>query len=170
MNDFFKTCFKWQIVFGMASMLAFASCGDDKNEGLPADDGPKASFEVTDFTPLKGPRDTEVTLNGKNFGTDKENVKVFFNEKEATVESVADNKLVVRVPSLPGEECVVKVQVDGEEVKCEKLFDYIIQMYVSTLVGGKFKNEGMVSRIINQAYQRIRLVKSLWQKLLSVIR
>lgn len=142
MNDFFRTCLKWQMALGLASVLAFASCSDDNNEGVPEDNGPKASFEVTDFTPLKGPRDTEVTLNGKNFGTDKENVKVFFNEKEATVVSVADDKLVVRVPGLPGEECIVKVQVDGEEVKCKQLFDYIIQMYVSTLVGGKFKNEG----------------------------
>lgn len=142
MNNFFRTCFKWQMVLGLASVLAFASCSDDNNEGVPEDNGPEASFEVTDFTPLKGPRDTEVTLSGKNFGTDKGNVKVFFNEKEATVVSVADDKLVVRVPGLPGEECIVKVQVDGEEVKCKQLFDYIIQMYVSTLVGGKFKNEG----------------------------
>lgn len=142
MNNFFRTCFKWQLALGLVSVIAFASCSDDNNEGVPEDNGPKASFEVTDFTPLKGPRDTEVTLNGKNFGTDKESVKVFFNEKEATVVSVTDDKLVVRVPGLPGEECIVKVQVDGEEVKCQQLFDYIIQMYVSTLVGGKFKNEG----------------------------
>lgn len=142
MNNFFRTCFKWQLALGLVSVLAFASCSNDNNEGVPEDNGPKASFEVTDFTPLKGPRDTEVTLNGKNFGTDKESVKVFFNEKEATVVSVTDDKLVVRVPGLPGEECIVKVQVDGEEVKCQQLFDYIIQMYVSTLVGGKFKNEG----------------------------
>lgn len=141
MNSLFRTCLKWQIALGLASVLAFASCSDENSEGVP-DDGPKASFKVTDFTPHKGPRDTEVTLNGKNFGMDKENVKVFFNEKEATVVSVTDDKLVVRVPGLPGEECIVKVQVNDEEVKCKQLFDYIIQMYVSTLVGGKFKNEG----------------------------
>lgn len=142
MNDFFKSSLRWQMIFCLVSGLAFASCSDDNNEGLPDDPTPQQSFQVTDFTPLKGPRDTEVTLNGKNFGTDKESLKVFFNEKEATVVSVADDKIVVRVPGLPGEECLVKVQVDGEEVKCKQPFDYLIQMYVSTLVGGKFNNEG----------------------------
>lgn len=142
MNDFFKSCLRWQMAFCLALGIAFAACSDDNNEGLPDDTTPQHSFEVTDFTPIKGPRDTEVTLNGKNFGTDKESVKVFFNEKEATVVSVTDDKIVVRVPGLPGEECFVKVEIDGEEVKCKQLFDYIIQMYVSTLVGGKFKNEG----------------------------
>ncbi|EKJ89439.1 NHL repeat protein [Bacteroides finegoldii] len=142
MNDFFKSCLRWQMAFCLALGIAFAACNDDNNEGLPDDTTPQHSFEVADFTPIKGPRDTEVTLNGKNFGTDKESVKVFFNEKEATVVSVTDDKIVVRVPGLPGEECFVKVEIDGEEVKCKQLFDYIIQMYVSTLVGGKFKNEG----------------------------
>lgn len=142
MNDFFRFRLKWQMAFCLVLGVTFASCSDDKNAEIPGGTTPEQSFEVTDFTPLKGPRDTEVTLNGKNFGTNKENVKVFFNEKEATVISLADDKIVVHVPGLPGEECVVKVQVDGEEVKCEKLFDYIIQMYVSTLVGGKFSNVG----------------------------
>lgn len=142
MNNFFRACLKGQMFFCLVSGLVFASCSDDDNAGVPDDPTPQHSFEVADFTPLKGPRDTEVTLNGKNFGTDKEKVKVFFNEKEAAVVSVADDKIVARVPGLPGEECVVTVEVDGEKVKCKKLFDYIIQMYVSTLVGGKFNNEG----------------------------
>lgn len=142
MNDLFRFCLKWQIAFCLILGFTFASCNDDNEEKVSDDPTPEYSFEVTGFTPSKGPRNTEVTLSGKNFGTDKEHVKVFFNEKEAAVTSVADDKIVVHVPGLPGEECVVKVQVDGEEVKCEKLFDYIIQMYVSTLVGGNFRNEG----------------------------
>lgn len=82
MNDFFKSCLRWQMAFCLALGIAFAACNDDNNEGLPDDTTPQHSFEVADFTPIKGPRDTEVTLNGKNFGTDKESVKVFLMKRK----------------------------------------------------------------------------------------
>ena len=97
---------------------------------------------LTAFTPLSGSNGAEVTLTGKNFGTDASAVKVYFidtdlqTEKEATVVSVSDEEIKVTVPAGPGEECKIKVVIGETELVYDTLFDYVYQTVVSTLFGG----------------------------------
>lgn len=97
---------------------------------------PNKPVALTDYYPVTGAISTQVILNGSNFGTNKDNVRVFFNEKEAAVISVTQSKILVLVPKLPGEKCVIKVQIGEQAGQYEQIFDYIIQTNVSTLVGG----------------------------------
>ncbi|MCS3195415.1 IPT/TIG domain-containing protein [Bacteroides thetaiotaomicron] len=114
--------------------LLLSSCKDDDNASREYN--PNEEVVLTSFNPTKGPLASQVILYGSNFGNNKEIVKVFFNEKEANVVSAVGNKILVLAPRLPGEECVIKVQVGEQERTYKEAFDYIIQTNVTTLVGG----------------------------------
>lgn len=118
------------MIFG----LLLSSCKDDDNASREYN--PNEEVVLTSFHPNEGPLASQVILEGQNFGNNKDIVKVFFNEKVANVVSVTNNKILVLAPRLPGEECVVKVQVGEQEHAYKEFFDYIIQTNVTTLVGG----------------------------------
>lgn len=125
---------RWRWTCAMALSLCFAACADDEQSSDTYD--PNAPVTLTDYYPTTGPISTQIILNGSNFGTDKNNVRVFFNEKEAAVISVTNQKMLVLAPKLPGEACVIKVQVGDKTNQYAQVFDYIVQTNVSTLVGG----------------------------------
>lgn len=114
--------------------LLLSSCKDDDN--ALREYNPNKEVVLTSFHPNKGPLASQVILEGQNFGNNTDLVKVFFNEKEASVVSATGNKILVLAPRLPGEECVIKVQVGEQECSYKEIFDYIIQTNVTTLVGG----------------------------------
>ena len=63
--------------------IVFYACSDD-------DQPQNQKAEVTDFSPVTGGRNTLLTLNGTNFGTDPNHVKVTINGKEAVVKTVTN--------------------------------------------------------------------------------
>lgn len=135
MRNLLRKCFKWQWLACLTVVLSVLSCKNDSDNVISEYD-PNQPIMLTDFYPKTGPISTQVILNGQNFGSKKENVKVFFNEKEAAVLSVKGDKILILAPKLPGEECVVKVQVGEQSSQYKEVFDYIIQTNVSTIVGG----------------------------------
>lgn len=134
MRNQLHKCFKWQWLVCLAVGCCFTSCKDDDDSSKEYN--PNEEVVLSSFNPTKGPLASQVILYGQNFGNNKENVKVFFNEKEASVISAAGNKILVLAPRLPGEECVIKVKVGEQEQTYKDLFDYVIQTNVTTLVGG----------------------------------
>ncbi|TXN35210.1 hypothetical protein FVB32_11515 [Flagellimonas hymeniacidonis] len=119
-------------------VIVMYSCSKDSDSEIEAIEPP---IEVsTDpslgvISPLTGPQKTEVTINGSNFGTDISKVTVFFNEKEAIVESVTDTKIVTEVPTraFTG---TIKVFIDDTELIGPE-FTYVISgRRVSTFAGG----------------------------------
>ena len=134
MKNLLRQHFKRQWLVCFALTFYLLSCQDDKKTGVDYD--PNKPVALTDYYPVTGAISTQVILNGSNFGTNKDNVRVFFNEKEAAVISVTQSKILVLVPKLPGEKCVIKVQIGEQAGQYEQIFDYIIQTNVSTLVGG----------------------------------
>ena len=112
----------------------FTSCKGDDDSSMEYN--PNEEVVLSSFNPTKGPLASQVILYGQNFGNNKEIVKVFFNEKEASVISATGNKILVLAPRLPGEECVIKVKVGEQEQTYKDIFDYVIQTNVTTLVGG----------------------------------
>lgn len=125
---------KWQWLLCLTVGCCFSSCKDD--DASSKEYNPNEEVVLTGFYPNKGPLASQVILQGKNFGNNKEIVKVFFNEKEANVVSAVGDKILVLAPRLPGEECVIKVQVGEKEHTYKEIFDYIIQTNITTLVGG----------------------------------
>lgn len=134
MRNQLQKCLKWQWLVCLAVGCCFTSCKDDDDSSKEYN--PNEEVVLDSFNPTKGPLASQVILYGQNFGNNKENVKVFFNEKEASVISANGNKILVLAPRLPGEECVIKVKVGEQEHTYKDLFDYVIQTNVTTLVGG----------------------------------
>lgn len=134
MKNLLHKCFKWQWLVYLAVGCCFTSCKGDDDSSMEYN--PNEEVVLSSFNPTKGPLASQVILYGQNFGNNKEIVKVFFNEKEASVISATGNKILVLVPRLPGEECVIKVKVGEQEQTYKDIFDYVIQTNVTTLVGG----------------------------------
>lgn len=138
MRNLINKCFKWQWLVCLAVGCCFTSCKDEDDPNSGYD--PNKPVELTDFYPSEGKLATQVILNGANFGNNKDNVKVFFNDKEAAVVSVQDNRMLVLAPkrasTVEEPECVIKVEVGDQAGKYNQTFDYFIQTNVTTLVGG----------------------------------
>jgi hypothetical protein len=76
-----------------------------------------------------------VLLDGSNFGSDTSKIKVFFNSKEAHVLGSTGTRLLALVPRLPGDTCVVSVEVDGRKYAYNDKFRYKIEASVTTWAG-----------------------------------
>ena len=95
---------------------------------------PVANPTITTISPTNGPKTTIVTINGQDFGTDLNNVTVFFNDVQGTVQAVTNTQITAVVPAraFTG---TVKVVVNGQETE-GPIFTYIIiDIQVSTFAG-----------------------------------
>lgn len=75
MRNLLQQHFEWQWLICFTLALCFSSCKDDSESGSY---DPNKPVTLTDYYPTTGPISTQVILNGSNFGTNKNNVKVFF--------------------------------------------------------------------------------------------
>lgn len=91
---------------------------------------------LTSISPESGPKNTSVSINGSNFGTNIANVKVYFNEVEAVVELVTDNEIKAKVPRL-AMTGLVKVIVEGKELIGPEFTYQFSEAHVTTLAGNK---------------------------------
>ncbi len=79
---------------------------------------PKPSPEVKVVTPVAGMPGDMVTVQGAAFGSNPQAVKVAFNDVEASIVSVSDDSIVVKIPdnTVKGQNQLT-VKVDGEVVQ-----------------------------------------------------
>lgn len=118
-------------------LIAFYACNDeDQPQNLKA--------EVTDFSPVMGGRNTLLTLNGSNFGTDINNVKVTINGKEALVKTVTNEVITAEVQK--GTSSGIVRVILGERPNAQILiydmnFTYVSNQVVSTYLGGESSGE-----------------------------
>lgn len=59
-----------------------------KNEAGNSEYDPSLPISLTDFFPIQGGMATRMVIEGANFGTDLSQIKVFFNQKEASILNV----------------------------------------------------------------------------------
>ena len=116
--------------------LSIVACKDDKNTEV-VKYNPSLPVEVTDISPSTGGIAIPVVISGNNFGTDKEKVKLYFDNKEAVIITAQNEHLYAVVPKLKGGEHQVRVVVDenNEGVLEGKTFDYIVASSVTTVAG-----------------------------------
>jgi hypothetical protein len=122
------------IAVTVACMMVFASCEDKSGNTKVAYD-PNQPVEVTLFAPDSGRIAEMVLLDGSNFGTDLSLIKVFFNTKEAKVVGSTGTRVLALVPRLPGDTCVISVEVDGKKATYPGFFRYKIEASVTTFAG-----------------------------------
>lgn len=87
---------------------------------------------ITSFTPLSGPKNTQVTVNGTGFSTIAADNIVTFNSIRATVVTATATTLVVSVPRAAGDG---KISVSTGGPLATSANDFKFQYTVSTLAG-----------------------------------
>lgn len=125
----------YTIVLLLLGVLAtiVISCKNESNGSLTYD--PNKPVVVTTIFPDSGRISEMVLLDGQNFGTDRSQIKVFFNSTQATVINSTGTRILVLVPRLPGDECVIRVEIGEQTKEYADLFSYKIAASVSTLAG-----------------------------------
>ncbi|MDR2473207.1 MAG: IPT/TIG domain-containing protein [Tannerella sp.] len=120
------------IVTVIVQML-FYSCEDDDKKVIVYD--PSKPVELTSFRPDSGRIREMVLVDGKNFGSDASKIKVFFNQKEARVLSSTGERILALVPRLPGDTCILTVEVEDQKKSFDNYFRYKVEASVTTLAG-----------------------------------
>ncbi len=110
-------------------LAILTSCNKD-------DDAAPIQAALSSISPESGPKNTSVSINGSNFGTNTANIKVYFNDVEAVVESVTDTEIKATVPRL-AMTGFVKVIVDGKELLGPEFIYEFSEAHVTTLAGDK---------------------------------
>ena len=111
------------------------ACQDDETK---SDYDPTATVTLAGFMPVGGGSASQLVINGSNFGNDTALVKVYVNDKEASVINLNDNYIYAIVPARAGTGPVKVVMGKGEhtkEVVSDSVFKYEFKDNVSTLVG-----------------------------------
>jgi hypothetical protein len=112
----------WKIFVGCLVILGVMSSCKDDNEG-GASHG--VEMMITGFTPEQGYSSNEVTITGKNFGTEENRGEVYFNETAATeYVSYTDTEIKVKVP-MGASTGRISVLKDGNYAFSEKEFTYL---------------------------------------------
>jgi hypothetical protein len=118
----------------IACMSGFVSCEDKSETGL-SDYDPSQPVVLTSFYPDSGRIAEKVILSGQNFGSDPEKIKVYFNNKRASVIGANGNKMYVVCPRLPGDTCDISVVVGNDSLVYDQKFRYRISTTVTTITG-----------------------------------
>ena len=124
------------LLFGLAFFIA---CSNNDDEGAAPFD-PNKPLKLTTFYPDSGGIATQVILRGENFGTNANDLRVYFNKKQAAVVKAYGDMAYVITPRLPGEICDISVAIGKDSLVYETPFKYQIKVQVSTLCGNP--NEG----------------------------
>lgn len=146
---------KAQLVFLLISFLV--SCGNE-NENKKNDSAydPKKPIELTSFYPDSGRYLEKVLLTGSNFGTDPEQIRVYFNSRKAAVVGSTGERMYVLAPRLPGDTCVISVAIGNDSVVYDKKFRYHVSVTVTTIAGngssGEYRDGDLSQSIVQPRY------------------
>ncbi|MBC2840403.1 IPT/TIG domain-containing protein [Robiginitalea sp. SC105] len=117
-------------------ILCFALLVSCSNDGPELDGGPgNSTISIDTISPESGPRNTVVTISGKNFGSDPNVIKVFFNGSQGEVESVEDDVIVAIVPTgaFTGR---VTVSINGQIIDGPEFTYIVTDEYPGNILAG----------------------------------
>ncbi len=141
-NLIYQPAFRHTCVALLACMFVMLSCGD--NEGNKKNDepyDPKKPIELASFYPDSGRYLEKILLTGKNFGTDPEQIRVWFNSRRAAVVGSTGSRMYVLAPRLPGDTCVISVAIGNDSLVYDKTFRYFTSVTVTTIAGNGNKTD-----------------------------
>ena len=127
-----------------AFVLLFAAilfaCKDDNEGHIGQEYDPSKPVTLTSFFPDSGRIRSKVILEGDNFGTDPEKIRVYFNKKKAAIVGSSGKRMYVVTPRMPGDECNISVVVGNDSLVYDQKYNYRITVSVSTVVGDGTKD------------------------------
>ena len=112
----------------------FCSCQEKDISNDQAHD-PSKPVVLKSFFPKEGGAKDKILLNGENFGSDPDKIRVYFNNARAAVVSSSGNKIYAIVPRLPGENPRISVVVGDDSLSYDENYVYNIQAQVTTVTG-----------------------------------
>lgn len=128
-----KKLFK-KINFFAVALLGFFlvlwSCKDDDNGSSY---NPNQPVVLSSFHPDSGGVASKVIIEGRNFGTNPEDIKVYYNEKRAAVIGASGEKIYVLTPRQPGDTCDIAVVIGKDSIIFDSQFRYKTSILVSTV-------------------------------------
>ena len=124
-------------VLAAGFLLAYlcVTCNDvsESSGGTPYD--PSKPLTVSGFYPDSGGFATRVIIEGSNFGNNPEEVRVWFNDKQAAVIGTNGDHLYAIAPRTPGDTCTISVAVGNDSTSIGKPFIYRVSTTVVTIAG-----------------------------------
>lgn len=120
---------------------------------------PNVPVECNEFLPTEGGVGTKLVIRGANFGSDTALVRVYVNDKNATVVGVSDTRIYAVVPRR-ADVGPVRVEIGKDAEKQTHVFqdnfDYKFSQVVSTLSG--YTNNDGGSEIVNGKLDEARFI------------
>jgi len=125
-------------VFTAFFLIGLVACSDSNNSEdgsseIPYD--PNKPVLLTEFIPETGGMASQMIVKGSNFGTDPNQLRVYFNKKRAKVIKTIGNLAYVLTPKLPGDTCTISVVVGKDSLTYDKDFYYKTMVQVYTIAG-----------------------------------
>lgn len=115
-------------------LFLYVSCNDNDENTIHYN--PNTPISFNSFIPDSGGVAAKTILIGSNFGCDPSIVKVYFNEKRASVIGVANEAIHVLVPRQPGTLSNISIVIGKDSVSCKtKQFLYKFSATVLPLAG-----------------------------------
>lgn len=116
-------------------LVAFFACKNDNIEQEKEDYDPSKPVKLTSFFPETGRIREKVILEGENFGSDPDKIKVYFNKKKAAVIGSNGKRMYVIVPRVVKDSCDISVVVGNDSLVYDHKFGYKITISVTTVAG-----------------------------------
>jgi sugar lactone lactonase YvrE len=99
-------------------------------------DVPNPATLLLGFAPLSGPKGTQITIKGENFGSSSNDISIKINGLSATIKSVTNKEIMATVPDKCGLGALV-VSVKGKNFTSTDQFRYIYTAITSYFTGGQ---------------------------------
>jgi hypothetical protein len=92
---------------------------------------------INSFYPDSGGFATRIIIEGSNFGNNPEDVRVWFNDKQAAVIGTNGDHLYAIAPRTPGDKCIISVAVGNDSTSISHPFTYRTTTTITTIAGQK---------------------------------
>lgn len=123
--------------FFLIGLVACSDSDNSENEATEKPYDPNKPLQVTEFIPETGGMASQVIIRGSNFGTDANQLKVYFNKKPAKVIKTLGDLAYVLAPKLPGDTCNISVVIGKDSLVYDKHFYYKTMVQIYTVSGVK---------------------------------
>lgn len=151
-----KLCFFCAVALTFSFIFACADSNNDGWENKPYD--PSQPITITKFYPDSGGMATNVLIEGTNFGIDPTKIKVYYNNKRASVVKTKGNMLYVITPKQPGDTCKISVVMGKDSLTFDDTFEYTMTVILTTLCGDKDRDESKDGTLLNASFHDARFL------------
>jgi hypothetical protein len=133
-----------------------ANCSDTNESGNGTPYDASRPVTINSFYPDSGGFATRIIIEGSNFGNKPEEVRVWFNDKQASVIGTNGDHLYVIAPRTPGDECIISVAVGNDSTSISHPFIYRTMTTVTTIAGQRGVSAFQAGTLATATFSELR--------------